>query len=95
MSGSWPHLTGQRKQSIGDVERLFNPRLALWMEEEGYEYEAQYIRLISNWRHACDERGLSREERSQFNKEFLLFVLDELMPWHREIYDFSTLEVNR
>lgn len=30
-----------------------------------------------------------------YNYKMLNFLLDDLMPWHHEIYDFSTLEVNR
>ena len=48
-----------------------------------------------NWRRACDERGLSPLKRSQFNYELLNFILDDLMPWHTKVYDFSLLEVNR
>ena len=88
-------LTGQRKQSIGDVERLFNPDLVTYLEKKGYEYEAQYIRVVSNWRRASDERGLSQQVRTTYNQEFLKFILDELMPWHLSGHDYSTLEVNR
>ena len=87
-------LTGQKKQSIGDVERLFNPKVAEFMWKNGYTYEAHYVRTIHNWRRATDERGLSQQERSEFNKNFLYMVLDELIPWHRS-FDYSTLEVNR
>ena len=57
--------------------------------------EAKYIKTIWNWRRACDERGLSECTRSRFNYHFLNLLLDELMPWHTETYDFSLLEVNR
>ena len=33
--------------------------------------------------------------RCKFNYNFLNLVLEELMPWFRETYDFSLLEVNR
>ena len=88
-------LTGQRKQSVGDVERLFNPKVAEFMEQKGYAYEARYLRVIHNWRRATDERGLTQEQRSQYCRDFLQLILDDLMPWHRDHYDFSTLEVNR
>ena len=88
-------LTGQRKQSVGDVERLFNPKVAEFMEKRGYMFEARYVRTIHNWRRATDERGLTQQERSQYSKEFLNLVLAELMPWHQHNPDYSTLEVNR
>lgn len=53
-------LTGQRKQSVGDVEKLFNPGLVAVLKQKGYDYEAQYIEKIMNWRRACDERGISQ-----------------------------------
>ena len=87
-------LTGQRKQSIGDVERFFNPCVAEFMERNGYTYEARYVRTIHNWRRAIDERGLTQQQRSSFSLEFLKLMLDELMPWHKDNCDYSTLEVN-
>ena len=83
-----PVLTGARKQSVIDAERLFSPELAAFMVPE-------YISGIWNWRRACDHRGLSELERCRYNFNFLNLILDELMPWHRTNYDFATLEVNR
>ena len=62
-----------------------------------YTTEAEYLRVVRNWRRASDERGLSDDQRSQFNQEFLSHILDELMPYHRDedVKDFSLLEVNR
>ena len=62
----------------------------------GYTVEAQYLRAIHNRCRACDERGLTEEERSKFNQELQSYILDELMPWHSvpELRDFSLLEVN-
>ena len=85
-------LTGLRKQSVRDAELLFSANLASFMESKEYTFEANFIRIILNWRTACDERGLSELQRSRYNYEMLNFLL---MPWHHEIYDFSTLEVNR
>ena len=88
-------LTGMRKQSVGDVERLFNPNVAKFMKDNGYTFEARYVETIHNWRRATDERGLTQQQRSEFNNEMLKLILDELMPWHTENCDYSTLEVNR
>jgi hypothetical protein len=65
------------------------------MEKRGYTFEAEYVRVILNWRKACDERGLTELQRCHYNYETLNYLSDDLMPWHREIYDLSTLEVNR
>lgn len=86
---------GLRKQSVEDAERLFSPKLADFMERNGYKIEAAYIQAVNGWRRACDQRGLSEEERSCLNYNLLDFILDDWMPWHRTNRDFSLLEVNR
>ena len=92
---TYPALTGARKQSVVDAERLFNPDLTAFMKQKGYEYEARYTEIIWNWRRSCDERGLSELQRCRFNYQFLNLILEELMPWYKQQYDFSLLEVNR
>ena len=89
-------FAGVRKQSVEDVERLFNQSLVAWMDKKGYDFEARHLSVICNWRSACDERGLPSVLRSQFNDNFIEYILDELMPWHAdEGLDFSLLEVNQ
>ena len=66
-----------------------------FMRKKEYNFEADFIEVILNWRRASDERGLSQLARCRFNHQMLNYLLDDLMPWHKEIYDFSTLEVNR
>ena len=39
-----PALTGARKQSVVDAERLFSPDLEKFMIDKGYQFEATYIR---------------------------------------------------
>ena len=92
---TYPALTGQRKQSVIDAERLFNPDLSKYMRVMGYNYEAKYIEAVWGWRQACDHRGLTELQRCRFNYRFFNLLLDELMPWHKETYDFLLLEVNR
>lgn len=90
-------LRGVRKQSVEDVERLISDDMVQWMEKKGYDCEAKYLRSVRGWRRASDERGLSNDHRSQLNRAFLDYILDELMPWHRdpELRDFSLLEITR
>ena len=88
-------LTGIRKQSVEDVECLFGPGVISFMEKHGYDAEAEIVKTVRNWRRAMDERGLSEEQRRQFCDDFLNFILHDWMPWHREVKDFSVLEVNR
>jgi len=84
-----------RKQSVEDVERLFSSSLITWMEKKSYTSEAEYLRVVHNWRIACDERGISDLQRSQYNQDMLDYLLDDLMPHYRECKDLSLLEVNR
>lgn len=90
-------LRGIRKQSVEDVERLISENMVCWMEKKGYVFEAEYLRSVRGWRRACDERGLSSDQRSQLNKAFLDYIICDLMPWHRDpgLRDFSLLEVTR
>lgn len=60
-------LSGICKQSVEDVECLFGQSVIEWMESKGYVYEAEYLHAVRDWRRACDERGLSDEQRGQFN----------------------------
>lgn len=62
---------------------MLGERLILWMKNEGYNAEADYLQVIHNWRHACDERGLYDDQRSKFNMDFLNYILDDLMPWDK------------
>ena len=54
-----------------DVERLFSLPLMEWMEKKGYSNEALYLRVVQNWRRACDEQGLTGDQCSQLKIEFL------------------------
>ena len=67
-----------------------------FMRKRGYNTEANYIETVCNWRRAGDERGLSSLLRSKYNYYHMLnMILDELMPWHKQQYNFAVLEVNR
>jgi len=88
-------LVGVRKQSVEDMERLFIKSMVEWMEKKGYDPEAKYLSIVRNWRRACDEGGISSDLRSQFNKNLLDYILDELIPWDKENRDLSFLEVKR
>ena len=94
---TYPALTGVRKQSVEDVERLFGAGVVSFMKENNYAVEEKYVRVVRNWRRALDEHGLSTAQRQQYRKDMLCFILDKLMPWHtkEELNDYSLLEVNR
>ena len=84
-------------KTVEDVERLFSKTLVAWMDNKGYDFEARHLSVVHNWRRACDERGLPDTLRSQFNENFLEYLLDEMMPWHADegLNDYSLLEVNQ
>ena len=77
-------LRGIHKQSVEDVERLFSDAMVTWMEKKGYAYEANYIRSVCDRRKACNQRELSVSQQSQCNQDFLDYILDEMMHWHRD-----------
>ena len=37
------------------------------------------MRVIRNWRRACDEQGLSELQHCRYNYDLLNFLLDDLM----------------
>ena len=88
-------LTGERKQSVQDAERLFGLDMVSFMKKKGYTYEEKFLRVVCNWRRAHDERGLTELQRCRYNYEFLTFIIDELIPWFNAHPDFSLFEVNR
>ena len=93
----WPSLPWLgRGSNLFEMSRSYSQTACRnsW-KKKGYEYEARYIKVIKNWRCTSDERGLSQLTRCRFNYELLNFILDELMPWHKDMYDFSLMEVNR
>ena len=66
-----------------------------FLSSKGYLEEAKYVCVIRNWRRACDEIGLTDDQRSVFNQWLISYILDELMPWHCQSRYFSLLEVNQ
>lgn len=63
---TYTSLTGVKEQSVSDAERMFSHQLAIYMESKGYK-EAKFIKVVADWRAACDQRGLSELERGKFN----------------------------
>ena len=81
---SYHALIGTRKQSVSDVEKIFSESVLKFLEGKGYDKEAMYVCVIMNWRKASDMRGLSDEQREKYNKDVMDYILDELMPWHKQ-----------
>ena len=53
------------------------------------------LKQCLGWQEACDMRGLTENDRTRRNYQMLTFLLEELMPWYKDSYDFSLLEVNK
>lgn len=81
---TYPALTGVRKQSIQDVERLFGPGVIEFMEKKEYDSEAMFLKVIRNWRRAIDERGLEESQRQKFIYDFKSYICEDLMPWYSQ-----------
>lgn len=93
---TYPALTGVRKQSVQDVERLFGPGVIAFMEKKNYQPEARFLKVVRNWRRAIDERGLEESQRQRFIQDFKTYICKDLMPWYSDgVKDFSLMEVNR
>lgn len=88
-------LAGKRKQSVVDAEKLLSYNVAEFFRQKGYCKEYEYVKVIAQWHEASDGRGISQLQRCRYNHEMLGYILDEWMPWHRENYDFSTIDINR
>ena len=56
---------------------------------------AFHVLNISGWHEAADGRGLSELERCRKNYAMLNMILDDWMPWHRDNYDFASIDINR
>ena len=88
-------LTGERKQSVQDAERMLSFLVAKFLKENGYPREGLYVETVAGWHEAADGRGLSELDRCKKNYAMLNMILDEWMPWHKDNYDFSTIDINR
>ena len=88
-------LIGLRKQSLVDAERLVSKFVVQSLKKHHHEKEAHHVQLLVNWHEATDGRGLSQLQRCRYNYNMLNYILDEWMPWHKDCYDFSTIDINR
>lgn len=88
-------LTGKRKQSLKDAERLLSYHVVRSLKRHGHDREAEYVEVLVHWHEATDGRGLSQLTRCKYNYQMLNLILDEWMPWHRTHHDFSLIDINR
>ena len=86
---------GKRKQSVIDAEKLLSFHVAIFLDKSGHEKEAEYVKIIASWHEASDGRGVSQLNRCRANYTMLNYLLDELLPWHKACYDFSSIDINR
>ena len=60
-------LTGERKQSIANAERMLSYLVAKFLVEHGYTREADYVCTVAGWLEAADGRGLTELNRCRKN----------------------------
>ena len=88
-------LTGVNEQSVPDCERIFSLGVIRFMKENGHEKEYEFLKLVHEWHKASDGRGMTEEYRRQANLNMLHWIPDDWIPWHRDINDYSTIDINR
>ncbi len=71
-------LTGERKQSVVDAERMMSYLVAKFLSENGYEKEGEFVNIVAGWHEAADGRGLSEFERCRKNYAMLNMILDAM-----------------
>lgn len=88
-------LTGQRSQSVEDAEKLLLYHVVASMQRNGYDMEADYVSTIAGWHEAYDGMVMPQLRRSKANQKMLNYILDDFMPWYKDYYDFTYIDVNR
>ena len=88
-------LTGERKQSVVDAERMLSYLVADFLSKNGYAKEGEYVATVAGWHEAADGRGLTELQRCRKNYKMLNMILNEFMPWYNVTPDFSTADINR
>ena len=88
-------LVGSRKQSVPDAEKLLSFHVAKFFRDNNYNAEAEYVETVAEWHEASDGRGLSQLQRCRQNYRMLNYILDAWIPWHRDNYDLSLLDINK
>ena len=69
-------LTGKRKQSISDAEKLLSPVVAKWLKANGYLNEGRFVEIVSNWHKASNGRGLTEAVHKKYNLAMLDYLLE-------------------
>ena len=89
-------LSGIRKQSVMDAERLLSFQVADFMHLNHFDSEAEYVYTVARWHEATDGRGLTEETRSQYNKAMVDYLVSDWAPWiNLNNRDYSLIDINR
>jgi hypothetical protein len=51
--------------------------------------------VIGNWHNATDGRGITQLQRCKYNYEMLNYIVEMWLPWHKDCYDFSLVDINK
>ncbi len=88
-------LTGERKQSVVDAERMLSYLVAKFLDENCHGKEGRYVRIVAGWHEAADGRGLSELARCKKNYDMVNMILDDWMPWYKSTPNFATIDINK
>ena len=88
-------LVGSRKQSVPDAEKLLSFHVAKFSGTTTTTQKLNMLRLLQSGMKASDGRGLSQLQRCRQNYRMLNYILDAWIPWHRDNYDLSLLDINK
>lgn len=71
ISFNYAALTGTKKQSEGDAEKLLSPAVAKRLKADNFLSEGRFVEVVSNWHKASDGRGLADDGRQNNNLDML------------------------
>ena len=89
-------LSGIRRQSVVDAERLLSYQVGEFLNRKNYVVEAEYVLTVARWHEATDGRGLTEERRSQYNLSMIDYLVTDWMPYiDLNNRDYSLIDINR
>ena len=87
-------LRGDRKQSVGDAEKLLSFAVADFFRSKHYLPEERFVRIVARWHEASDGRGVSQDKRQEANHDMLAYITSIWMPWHETCPGLKNMDIN-
>ena len=66
------------KQNAYSAMRMFGVPVERELRRRGYHSEADFVELVRNWHRACDERGMTADDRVIHLEKFLQYLLEDV-----------------